>query len=133
MRHLMFTVLVIGIEILVVIHWFVFPHNLALFVMAMTAGVVMALMAAADFLLMFVVIRKDPANPLHLLELTDLAKLEAVWAVATCFQFAFLAAAAIAGVYWMVVVLVVGQGSELVAISVAWVRTRSAEVSKNMG
>ena len=133
MRHLMFTVLVIGIEILVVSHWFVFPHNLALFVMAMTAGVVMALMAAADFLLMFVVIRKDPAKPRHVVEVTGLAKWEAVWAVATCFQFAFLAAAAIAGVYWMVVVLVVGQGSELVAISVAWVRTRSTEVSKNMG
>jgi len=133
MRHLVFTTLMIGIELLVVVHWFVFPDNTALFVMAVTAGVVMALMAAADFLLMFVVIRKDPANPLHLLELTDLAKLEAVWAFATCFQLAFLAAAAIAGVYWMVVVLVVGQGSELVAISVAWVRTRSLDASQITG
>ncbi|MEE8433798.1 MAG: hypothetical protein V3S64_03330 [bacterium] len=133
MRHLVFTALVIGIEIVVVIHWFVFPHNLPLFIMAVTAGVVMAMMAVADFLLMFVVIRKDPANPLHLLELTDLAKMEAVWAVATCFQFVFLAAAVIAGVYWMAVVLVVGQGSELVAVSVAWVRTRSAENSKIAG
>ena len=133
MRHLVFTAFVIGIEILVVIHWFVFPHNMPLFIMAVTAGVVMALMAAADFRLMFVVIRKDPANPLHLLELTDLAKLEAVWAFATGFQFAFLAAAAIAGVYWMVVVLVVGQGSELVAIFVAWVRTRSLDATKITG
>jgi hypothetical protein len=133
MRHLAFTALVIGIEILVVIHWFVYPHNLAVFVMAVTAGVVMAMMAVADFLLMFVVIRKDPANPLHLLELTDLAKLEAVWAVATCFQFVFLGAAVIAGVYWMAVVLVVGQGSELVAVSVAWVRTRASEDPKIAG
>lgn len=133
MRHLVFTVLIIGIEILVVIHWFVFPHNMVLFVMAVTAGVVMGLMAAADFLLMVVVIRKDPANPLHLVELTDLAKLETVWAFATGFQFLFLAAAMIAGVYWIAVVLVVGQGSELIAVAVAWVRTRSLDASKTIG
>lgn len=133
MRNLVFTGLVIGIEIIVVIHWFVFPQNLALFVMAVTAGVVMALMAAADFLLMFVVIRKDPSNPLHLLELTDLAKMETVWAFATCFQFAFLGAAVFAGVYWMAVVLVVGQGSELIAVSVAWVRTRALDATKITG
>ena len=130
MRNFVFTALVVGIEILVVIHWFVFPDNPALFTLAMTAGVIMALMAVADFLLMFVVFRKDPANPLHLVELTDLAKLEGLWAFATFVQIGFLVAAAIAGVYWMVVVLVVGQGSELIAISVAWARTRSPDASK---
>ena len=82
---------------------------------------------------MVVVIRKDPANPLHLVELTDLAKLETVWAFATGFQFLFLAAAMIAGVYWIAVVLVVGQGSELIAVAVAWVRTRSLDASKTIG
>lgn len=125
MRLTVFTILIIGIEILVVLHWFVFPENTPLFILAVTAGVAMAVMGVADFLLMFVVIRKNPDNPLHMLELTDLAKFEALWAVATCFQIVFLVAAVIAGVYWMAAVLVVGQGSELVAISVAWVRTRS--------
>lgn len=130
MREFVLTVFVVGIEILVVVHWFVFPHNMALFIIAMSAGVIMALMAVADFLLMLVVIRKNPANPQHLVELTDLANLEGAWAFATVVQLGFLAAAAMAGVYWMVVVLVVGQGSELIAVFVAWARTRPRDASK---
>lgn len=125
MRHLLFTVLMIGIEILVVLHWFVFRESLPLFVLAMSAGVLMALMAAADLLLMIGVFRKDPAHPVRRVELRDLARIEPIWAVATVLQLAFLGAALAAGVYWMAAVLVLGQGAELIAIAVARVRTRA--------
>lgn len=125
MRNLIFTAFIIGIEILVVIHWFFFPDSPALMAFAMTAGVVMCGMALADLVLMVGVFRKDPQVPQHRQELHDLSKAEPVWVFATLVQGAFLVAAYMAGVYWMVVALVVGQGAELVSFAVARIRMRS--------
>ena len=69
MRHLVFTAFVIGNEILVVIQCFVFPHNMTLFIMAVTSVGVMALMAAAVIVVSVVVLRHSPALPRPPLEL----------------------------------------------------------------
>ena len=124
MRNIVFTGFIIGIEIMVVTHWFVYPEHLALRSVAMAAGVVMCLMALADFALMFGVFRKNSADPQQLQELLDLAKPEPVWVFATFVQIAFLAAALVAGVYWMAVALVLGQGAELTAFAIARWRVR---------
>lgn len=122
MRNLLFTAVMVGIEILVVVHWFLLPDNPYLFAMAIAAGVVMSGMALVDFFLLFRVIGMDPAVPQQQRELRDLATAEPVWVAVTVFQAAFIAAAVVAQVYWIAVVLVIGQGAELVAFFTARAR-----------
>jgi hypothetical protein len=70
------------------------------------------------------VLRRDPARPQQRRELEDLARVEPLWGGVTVLQLAFVGAAWVAGVYWLVAVLVAGQGAELVAVATARLRTR---------
>ena len=124
MRNFLFTIFIISIEFAVVVHWFVYPDYQVLRFMALAAGGVMCLMALANFALMFGVIRKNPAILQQRQELIDLAKIDPVWVFATMIQLAFLGAALVAGVYWMAIVLVLGQGAELTAFAIAQARMR---------
>jgi len=114
----------LGVEALVVVHWFRYPNNAWLFAMALAAGAVMTLMAAADVALLVGVLRRDPADPQQRRELEDLAQPERLWALATVCQVAFIAAAVLAGVLWIAVVVGTGQGAELLAMAAARWRTR---------
>lgn len=127
MRMLTVSVVMVSIEVLVVVHWFLFPDNPYLFAMAMTAGVLMCGMALLDFLLMLTVAGKNPGRPQNRRELEDLAQVDPLWAVMTVLQLAFLGAALAAQVYWMAAALVIGQGSELAAFLMARTRMRQVE------
>ncbi len=117
MRSYLMTVVMLGIEVLVVVHWFLLPANGLLAVVAMVAAVVMTLMAACDVILMVAALRKDPADPQQHRELVDLAEIEPLWAFATFMQLLFIAAAVLAGVYWIAAIVAVGQGAELIAVA----------------
>lgn len=122
----LFTAATIGVEILVVVHWFLLPDNWYLFAVAMVAGVGMCLMAAVDFRLMFAVFRRDASVPQQRKELEDLAHIEPLWAFATTVQIFFIAAAFLAGVYWMAIALIIGQGAELISVATARIRIRAS-------
>lgn len=127
MRMLTVSVVMVSIEVLVVVHWFLLPGNPYLFAMAMTAGVLMCGMALLDFLLMLTVAGKNPSRPQNRRELEDLAQVDPLWAVMTVLGIAFLGAALAAQVYWMATALVIGQGSELAAFLMARTRMRQVE------
>jgi hypothetical protein len=124
LREILFTAALLCVEALVVAHWFLFPHDPYLQGLALGAGAVMALMAALDVVLLVGVLQRDPARPQERRELEDLAHVEPLWAGVTVLQLAFVGAAWVAGVYWLVAVLVAGQGAELVAVATARLRTR---------
>ncbi len=126
MRKIVFTGVTIGLEVLIVVHWFVFPENIHLFSIAMAAGIGMSLMALADFVLMFGVLRRDLSDPQQRAELADLGTVEPLWAFATVVQIAFIAAAFVAQVYWIAIILTIGQGAELVSFCYARLRTRGS-------
>lgn len=114
----------LGVETLVVVHWFLYPHSAALATLALVAGVLMSVMAAADVLLLLGVARKRPQDPQQHLELRDLAHVTPLWWFVTTTQVAFVAAALLAGVLWIAGVVGVGQGAELLAVALARWRTR---------
>jgi hypothetical protein len=123
-RQLLLIGTMLGIELAVVLHWFVFPRQPALMVLAVVAGGAMCLMALADVLLLLDVLRKRPGDPQQRRELEELAAIEPSWVAMTAAQVVFLGAALAAGVYWLAAALLVGQGAELVAVAVARLRVR---------
>lgn len=122
MREIVVTAAMLVLEALVLVHWFLLPESRPLFVLALVAGLAMCAMAVADLALLVGVLRRDARDRQHRAELADLAHIEPLWAAVTVFQVAFIASAYVAGVYWIAVMLTLGQGAELLAV--AWARLR---------
>jgi len=123
-RQIVFSVFILSLEALVVFHWFFLKESQVLGMMALVAGVIMCFMALGALVLAVGVFRLDPEDPQHRTELKDLAKAEKMWVAMTLAQFAFMGAVWMAGVYWLLVALVIGQGAELAAVLAARIRIR---------
>lgn len=122
MREIVVTATLLALEALVLVHWFYLPESRPLFVLALVAGLAMCAMALADVALLVGVLRRDARDRQHRAELADLARVEPLWAGVTVFQVGFITAAYVAGVYWIAVMLTLGQGAELLAV--VWARVR---------
>jgi hypothetical protein len=116
----------LGVQALVVLHWFRWPESAALAALAMGAAALMTVMALGSVARMVDVLRSDARDPRRRDDLAELGRIEPRWVAMTLAQFVFIAAAALAGVVWLALVLAVGHGAELVAMAAARLRTRSA-------
>lgn len=116
----------LGVEALVVAHWFLLPHNAVLGWVALGAGGLMTAMAVLSLLALVDVVRRRADDPQHWHEMADLAEITPRWVFVVVTQLAFVAAALLAGVLWIAVVVGVGQGAEVAAVALARLRTRGA-------
>jgi hypothetical protein len=126
MRGNLVTAGVMGLELLVMLHWFMLPDSAALAWLALVAGGAMCLLALAAFLQLVGVLRGDPADPHQRRVLAELATVEARAVVPNATHVVFTAAAFLAGVYWVAAALVLGLGSGLTAFLYARRRLTSS-------
>jgi hypothetical protein len=126
MREGLFIGGMLSVEALVVAHWFWLPGHPALAALALGAGMLMAAMALGNAALLVGVLRRDPADPQERAELRDLGEVTPLWLAVLATQVGFTAAAVAAQVYWIVAVMLVGQGGEIVAVAIARHRTRGS-------
>ncbi len=124
MRAFLFVAGMMGVEALVVTHWFLYPDNPVLLTVAMVAGAVMLAMAALSFWFLIELVRRDPAHEHDRLVLEEMREVEGLWLLATAGHVAFTVMAFLAGVYWIAVAMIVGVGADVLGIAYARLRVR---------
>lgn len=100
------------VQIVVVLHWTMFPNNQWLSILATLAGGLMAVMGLLSLWLLYKTLRVHRHHRAYHLILQDLAQVPGFWLAGLLVSSAFGAIALWMGVYWLVVILAVWIGAE---------------------
>lgn len=112
MRAYLFTAFTLALEVLVILHWRLWPHNAVLGGVALVAGIVMVALCTLGVVAFVELLRRDPADPRERGILRELRWVEGVMLLGNAGHVVFTVFAFLQGVYWVAVPMALGLAAE---------------------